>query len=69
MVKSENPITDRKNSTSRESSTPFWKPSKWVMTLNDVTRSTSHGLRQLFQQVDHRREAGQDQEQADHHAR
>ena len=42
----ENPITDRKNSTSRESKTPFWNPSKCVITLKEVTKSTSVGLAQ-----------------------
>jgi len=36
-------MTDRKKSRSRESSTPFWNPSKWVITLNDVTKSTRRG--------------------------
>src|SRR5690242_17564326 len=42
VANSENPITDRKKITSRESSTPFSKPLKCVTTLNDVMTSTSH---------------------------
>ena len=42
IEQSEKPITERKKTMSRESSTPFWKPSKCVITLKDVMKSTSH---------------------------
>src|SRR5215831_15873965 len=42
VVKSENPITDRKKRMSRESRTPFWNPSKCVITLREVMASTNH---------------------------
>src|SRR6266481_5017117 len=47
VVNSEKPINDRKKMTSRESSTPFWKPSKCVITLKEAIVSTIHGLAQL----------------------
>jgi hypothetical protein len=50
---------------SRESSTPFWKPSKWVITLKDVTRLASQGLASCSSTL---MTGGtrQDEEQADH---
>src|SRR5438045_1668916 len=44
VVKSEKTIIDKKKTMSRESSTPFWKPKKCVMTLREATVLTSHGL-------------------------
>src|ERR1039458_10211647 len=44
LVNREKPITDRKKTTSRESTVPLVNDSKWVITLNEETRSTSHGL-------------------------
>ena len=35
VVKRENPHKDRKKIRSRESNSPFWKLSKWVITLNE----------------------------------
>jgi|SRR5665213_680079 len=43
LVNSENPMIDRKKITSRESTTPFVNDSKCVITLNDDTKSTTHG--------------------------
>src|SRR5208283_5354996 len=42
VEKSEKAMIERKKITSRESSTPFWNPSKWVMKLSEVMVSTSH---------------------------
>ena len=42
----ENPIKERKKSTSRESRTPFWNPSKCVITLKEVMVSTNQELAQ-----------------------
>src|SRR5438105_4616775 len=44
LVKREKPITNRKKITSRESTIPLVNGSKCVITLNEETRSTSHGL-------------------------
>ena len=44
VVNRENPMIERKKMMSRESSTPLVNHSKWVMTLNEATVSTSHGL-------------------------
>ncbi len=41
VVKRQKTITDRKNKTSRESITPFWMLSKWVMTLKAAIVSTN----------------------------
>src|SRR5262249_23042598 len=46
VAKSEKPITERKKSRSRESITPFWKPSKCVTTENAATVSTNPALAQ-----------------------
>ena len=67
VVKSENPITETKKTISRESSTPRWKPSKCVITVNAATTSTIRGLATRDKSPVHRRVAGEDQEQADHH--
>ena len=44
VVKRANPITEAKKTISRVSSTPRWKPSKWVITENVATTSTTRGL-------------------------
>src|SRR6185312_9554974 len=44
VVNSEKAITSRKKMTFRESINPFENGSKCVITLNDDTRLTSHGL-------------------------
>src|SRR5450759_2680516 len=44
VVKRQKTITERKNRTSRESITPFWMLSKWVITLNAAIVSTNHEL-------------------------
>ena len=46
VANSAKPITDRKKNRSRESMTPFWKPSKCVTTENAATVSTNAGLAQ-----------------------
>ena len=51
VVNSENPMIERKKMRSLESSTPFWNPSKCGMTLNDVTKSTSHGEAQRISKL------------------
>ncbi len=45
-MNSAKPINDAKNTTSRTSITPRWKPSKCVITLNAATVCTSTGLAQ-----------------------
>ena len=40
VVKSANPMIEKKKIMSRESNTPFWNPSKCGMTLNEDTKST-----------------------------
>ena len=46
VAKSAKPITEKKKIRSRESSTPFWKPSKCVTTENEATTSMKSGLAQ-----------------------
>src|SRR5580658_7759887 len=43
VVNRENPMTDKKKMTSRESKTPLVKYSKWVITLKAATVLTSQG--------------------------
>src|SRR4029079_16808680 len=46
VVKREKTMTETKKSRSRESSTPFWMASKWVMTLKAEIVCTSQGFAQ-----------------------
>ena len=66
MVKSENPITDRKKMMSRESSTPFLEAFEMGHDAEGGDEVREPGAGELFEDVDDRREARQDEEQADH---
>ena len=67
VANSAKPISERKKTRSRMSITPRWKPSKCVTTEKAATVSTSAGLAQRVMQIRHRVEAGEDEEEANHH--